>query len=104
MNIKLVSNSQKSVSILLIFSIFLVFSCSSNDSITGSPNQTNLSKPNDIVDISNPSRGDYPHWSIYSNSRDMIDLGYGFSIEYYKWKDATACSVDALFGRFSTNS
>ncbi len=104
MNIKLVSNSQKSVSILLIFSIFLVFSCSSNDSVTGSPNQTNLSKPNDIVDISNPSRGDYPYRSIYNNSRDMIDLGYGFSIEDYKWKDATACSVDALFGRFSTNS
>ena len=93
MNIKPVRSSQKSVSILLIFSIFLVFSCSSNNSITDSPNKTNLSKPADIVEINNPCSRDNPYQPVDDNSHDMIDLDYGVSIVYHKWKDSAGMFI-----------
>ncbi len=72
---------------IIILSL-LIFSCSSDNSITGDSNQTNLSKPSEITDYFS---GDDDEW---------YEIGFGFSIK----KGSTAdCFFEAVFesGSFS---
>lgn len=49
----------------IIILTLISFSCSTDNSITGSSNQTNLSKPNDIENISSPGSNDEDGYDFF---------------------------------------
>ena len=74
MIIKQINNFQKFLSILLIFSTFLVFSCSTNDSITGDNKISRLEKPSEIEDFFSP-KPPINEWTLsYPNLAKLLLL------------------------------
>ncbi len=56
---------------IIILSL-LTFSCSTDNSITGNTDQTNLSKPNNIIEID--SNNHPPRWNEYNSSAEKLAL------------------------------
>ena len=67
----------------ILFLSLLTFSCSTDNSITGDSNQTNLSKPNDITDY-------------FSDDDEWYEIGFGFEIK--KGSEAD-CAYEALLAQ-----